>query len=166
MAIEILVLVLVLTAIIVLTLLATHPKQNARRLLHEFQLWTEQLKLKVSSQEVFKARILGIDCTAKKVLYVKKDMLNRQRVIIDLDDVTNCSYRKVYLKTPFTSDRKEVNMVVTEVLLEFDKKDLTTITIPFYHYSLDGYPDIKPLERKAKDWEVLIKKLITPTVIA
>ncbi len=147
--------------LILLGALMYGKKHSAKKLRKHFDKLAEQNSLLISSVETFRSRMVGIDCRNGKVLYLRCGAFKSQSTLIDLKTIIHCSYRKLYLQTPVNSNRKEVKLIVSDVLLEFDQEDLTIVSLPFYQHSMDGYSDITSIEQKARRWEVLVQKLIS-----
>jgi len=121
----------------------------------------EQLNLNIGSQEVFKLRMIGIDCVCRKVIYLRAELLKTRMQSINLDNVIHCTYRKIYLPLPDSNIHKDIPMVLSEIVLEFDTSELTTISVPFFHYLLDHHSAAEEAELKAKKWESMMRKILS-----
>ena len=138
----------------------TRRKRRARKLQRRFNSTATKLGLQISSQDQFGNRALGIDYQTNKLLFVKRAGLRIKSLIIDLDEIANCTYRKLYMKTPYKTANNKIKLLLTEILLEFDCKDHSTVAVPFFHYAKDRSPDTEQIEAKAKHWEKLVQKLL------
>jgi hypothetical protein len=138
----------------------TSRKRRAKKLQRHFDRTATKLGLQISSQEQFGNRALGIDYRTNKLLFVKRAGLRLKSLIIDLNEIANCTYRKLYMKTPYKTANNQIKLLLTDILLEFDRKDHSTIAVPLFHYTIDGFPDTQQIELKAKHWEQLVQKVL------
>ena len=121
--------------------------------------------LSFSSQEILRNKIIGLDGINRKFVVVNE---NEQSRVIDLDDVAKCFMEK-HMGTYSRTDEKSsgYEMFVKTVSLKFEfKKKREPETVIFYDILLNPEVEEKLMETKAKDWEIILSKMIIDPVKA
>lgn len=140
-------------------------KAKEQKFIDLFNKAGEKHGLSFSSQEVLHNKIIGLDGIHRKFVVVNENEISR---VISLDDVKKCSMQK-NLETYTRTDEKSsgYEMFVKSIFLQFDFKDKRQKeTIIFYDNLLQPYAEEKMMESKAKDWEIILSKMIIDPIIA
>jgi hypothetical protein len=140
-----------------------HKRKAMNQLLKHFsQLGTEN-NLSFSSQEVLKNCILGLDGVRRKALVVTREDDFFGSFIIDLEQVKNCTVKKIYgsINVGDLKNRK-LEQYLEKIVLHIDLHEKPPVEIVFYrHFDNHTYETIE-LEQKAKHWEIILSKMQTP----
>lgn len=140
-------------------------KAKEQKFINLFNKAGEDNGLSFSSQEVLSNKIIGLDGIHRKFVVVNENEVSR---VISLDDVKKCSMQK-NLETYTRADEKYsgYEMFVKSIFLQFDFKDKKPAeTIIFYDNLLQPHIEEKTMEAKAKDWEIILSKMIIDPVEA
>ena len=162
---------LVIIAVVVLLIMGfgfiSKRNRNAKeqRFINLFNKAGEENGLSFSSQEVLRNKIIGLDGLNRKFVVVNENEVSR---VISIDDVRKCSMQK-NLETYTRTDEKSsgYEMFVKSIFLQFDFKDKRpTETVIFYDNLLQPQAEEKQMEAKAKDWEIILSKMIIDPINA
>jgi hypothetical protein len=119
--------------------------------------------ISISGQEVLNDCVIGMDGINRKLLVVKRGDLHNYYnwYIIDLDEIINCSVKKTY-RSIMAGELK--GRTIEEYLEQIDlrlellnKKE--PVEIPFYRYTNHQGTQINQLDRKAKNWQIMLSKM-------
>lgn len=157
---------IILVAGVLFVRLDKKQKRKAMNQLHQrfSRLGTEN-DLRFSSQESFNDFLLGLDGVHRKLLVLKNlDETVFHSFIVDLNEVKSCSVRKSYgtinggeLKT------KKLEQYLEKIVLRFEFiNGNPPKEVPFYRHVDNHIYEVGELEQKAKDWEVMLSKMLTP----
>jgi hypothetical protein len=152
-------------AAICLLLINIHNKEKSiamNKLLKYFsQLGTEN-NLSFSSQEILKDSVLGLDGVHRKILVVTKEDGYFGSFIIDLNQVINCSVKKIY-GTIEVGDLKKhkLDQYLEKIVLHFEVNHKPSVEIVFYNHFENHIYEVLELEQKAKYWETILSKMQT-----
>lgn len=138
-------------------------KSKEQKFINLFNKAGEENGLSFSSQEVLRNKIIGLDGLNRKFVVVNENEVSR---VISIDDVRKCSMQK-NLETYTRTDEKSsgYEMFVKSIFLQFDFKDKRPAeTIVFYDNLLQPQAEEKQMEAKAKDWEIILSKMIIDPV--
>jgi len=115
--------------------------------------------LTFSSQNIFNGSVIGLDGVNRKMVILQKQ--GEDLTFIDLADIRSCSVKKNYrpiqageLKT------KKLHQYLQSIVLHFELYDKPALEIVFYKYPDNNILDIPALEKKAKQWEGMLSKII------
>jgi hypothetical protein len=139
-----------------------HKREAMNSLLKYFsQLGTEN-NLSFSSQEVLKDCIVGLDGIRRKILVVTREDGFFGSFIIDLNQVKNCTVKKIYgtIKASDLKSRK-LDQFLEKIILHFDLNK-TAVEIVFYRHFVNHIYEVPELEQKAKHWETILSKMQMP----
>ena len=162
---------LVIIAVVVLLIMGfgflNKRNRNAKeqKFINLFNKAGEENGLSFSSQEVLRNKIIGLDGINRKFVVVNENAVSR---VISIDDVRKCAMQK-NLETYTRTDEKSsgYEMFVKSIFLQFDFKDKRPAeTIIFYDNLLQPQAEEKQMEAKAKDWEIILSKMIIDPVDA
>jgi hypothetical protein len=153
-------------AAICLLLIGIHNKHKreamSKILKHFSQLGTEN-NLIFSSQELLKNCVLGLDGMNRKILVVTKEDNYYGSFIIDLNEVKNCTVKKIYgtIKVGDLKDH-ELEQYLEKIVLRFELHGKLPVEIVFYKNWDNHIYETQELEQKAKHWEAILSKMQKP----
>ncbi len=140
-----------------------HKREAMNNLLKHFsQLGTEN-GLNFSSQELLKNCILGLDGVHRKILVVTKEEDFTGSFIIDLNQVKNCTVKKIYgMINVGDLKNHKLDQYLEKIILHFELHGKPSVEIVFYkHFDNHVYETLE-LEQKARHWETILSKMQTP----
>lgn len=139
-----------------------HKRVDKHNYLH-LSKWGSAFNLSFSSYEILSNKIIGLDGIKRKLLVAEKNNGSGRPYIIELARVTAITVKKIYnsikagaLKT------KRVEEFLESILLQFEyanQKD--PIVVPFYERKLNENHDLRGLEKKARNWQMILSKIAT-----
>jgi hypothetical protein len=119
--------------------------------------------LSFSNQEILSNKIIGLDEKKRKLLVAEKNNELSPPYIIELAKVTAITVKKIYnsikageLKT------RGIKEFLESLLLQFqygNEKD--PIVLPFYERKINEIHDLPRLEKKARNWQMILSKVAT-----
>ena len=147
-------------------LIRINNKQNReamKKLLNHFSQCGTASGLVFSSQEVLKESIFGVDGIQRKVLVVNREEGQFSSFIIDLRQVKNCSVKKIYgtIQAGELNGNK-LDHFLEKIVLQFESEHSGAIEISFYKNSSDHVFETMDMEKKAKEWQVIFSKMLSP----
>jgi hypothetical protein len=155
---------LVLTPIVVIYLLDRKEKtRETRVLLQHFHKTASIHQLAISSQDVLRHGIIGLDGQHRTLLFVEQmDVFLLPPVLIHLDEVRSCMLVKnlhVGEENSFSPDKTGR---AREIYLHLDLYDRSPVQFLFYRQGENSRRSRLRLETKAAQWQALLSKLIVP----
>ena len=126
--------------------------------LHEL---SSRFSMSFSSHEVIGNKIIGVDGINRKLLVLEEADGRSNSYIIDLDEVRAISVKKIYngIKAGELKKRRIEEFLKT-IHLQFEFKNGNKDTAwPFYENEIDNIYDLRKLERKAKNWQMILSKM-------
>ena len=120
-----------------------------------------KFSLSFSSHEVLGNKIMGLDGINKKLLVLEQTDGQSHSYIIDLDEAKAISVKKIYSGINAGELKKRrIEEFLKTILLQFEfgngKED---IVFHFYESKVDNIYDVPGLERKIKNWQVILSKM-------
>ena len=96
------------------------------------------------------------------MLILKRTSDEYHSQVIDLNEVKDCSKRRVYHKIDISLGKREkYENYVEGIVLNFDiPLQLKPENITFYNSGVHGLLDLTEAEQKATEWETIIEKLL------
>lgn len=138
-----------------------HSKEKREKLLQRFSQLGSEYQLTYASQEIFKERIIGLDGVHRKLLVLEDKDGGQSHQIIHLEEVSNCSVKKVHAAISADAKQKNIDSPLQSIALQFDFKDKKpALLLPFYDSIANHVFEIAELEAKAKDWESILSKML------
>ncbi|MEP6728212.1 MAG: hypothetical protein ABJC98_20470 [Bacteroidota bacterium] len=118
--------------------------------------------LSFSSHEIVGGKMIGVDGVKRKLLILEKNNEINQINIISLDEVSAISVKTIYNSINSGELKKrKMHEFLKSILLQFDFKDAREkIGLPFYQNEINNTGDLPGLERKVKNWQVMLSKMI------
>jgi len=133
------------------------------QLLKRFRATGEKNNLSFSSQELLTDSILGLDGVGRKILILNKNQNGElEDVVINLDEIKNCSVRKIYgsIRVGELKKRK-LNEYLDRIVLHFEfANNKPPVEICFYKHVDHSIYNLSELEQKARHWELIINKML------
>lgn len=125
--------------------------------------WGFAFNLSFSSHEILSTKIIGLDGIKRKLLVAEKNNESGSPYIIELAKVIAITVKKIYnsIKAGALKTRR-MEEFLESVLLQFEyatEKD--PIVLPFYERNLNEIQDLRGLEKKARNWQMILSKIAT-----
>lgn len=161
----ILIAVLILLGTIVPTVLFTfisRRKQNKRlkTLIHSFSRSATGAGLNISSQELLKQKIIGLD-GIKGFVLVHEFAEDNTVIKINLSDVRSCIHQKEFDTVDVGTKKNPIlKQHLRAIGLKFNFRDNSSTFIAFYEAHINGIYEMQELTAKAKTWETMLSKLL------
>ena len=157
--------IVAIVGLIIWGLVSIHNRQTRKTvadLLGRFGDSAKKENLEITKREILGHVIIGLDDVRNKMMILKRTGDEYHKLVIDLNEVRDCSKQKVYHKIDISMGKKEkYENHVEMVVLGFDfpcqhKKE----NIIFYDSGVHGLRDLAEAEQKATEWESAIKKIV------
>ena len=139
-----------------------HRQKTASELLNHFSKLGTENKLSFSSQEILENCIIGLDGIQRKLLILKKiDKDEYDSILLDLNEVKNCSKRNIYTRVNIGTSKKErFENQLDKIVLDFDFIDnKQPVQILFFEPITNHVFAMSELEQKAKKWETILSQI-------
>lgn len=150
-------------------LVSIHNKEKKKKtiaLVAHFNQSGMENNFTFSCQEVLKNSIVGLDGLQRKLLILEygEDEVNKRFHIVDLNKVSNCSLQKTFSAAPSNDGRKSSDVYLEKIQLRFEYTNHNLpVEVVFYNNISNHIYEIPELEHKAKDWQSILNKLISPS---
>src|SRR5574338_463548 len=118
--------------------------------------------LSFSSQMSVGNKVIALDGIKKKLLVLDTSDETKQHFIIHLDRVKSITVKKNYCSIkPGDLNGKEFEEFLETIFLHFEYGDGTkTVDLPFYERGKNSFSDLIMLERNARNWQMILSKMI------
>ena len=141
-------------------------KKKQAVFLLQFSKLGSRYGMSFTSQEVLPQRIIGLDGILHKILVFETGGESIDWYLINLKEVKACMLKKIpssislsQLDFEQPEDRAEI------IVLEFSfKSSLQSVVLPFYERRHNAINEMAVLTQKAKDWEVMLSKMLTSDI--
>ena len=139
-----------------------HNVQQEAQLRTVFNRLRSLHNLSFTYQEILHNVILGLDILRRKVLIVEAHERRCDFRLIDLFQVGACNLKKIYRYASSGYFEKNISQENLDgVALQFDfKSETPPVTLAFYRNVVNNVHAMAELECKAKQWEVLVSKML------
>lgn len=117
--------------------------------------------LSFTSQELLHAKAIGVDGIHRKFLIVNEKM---EATVVALDEVKNCEVKKEFETLQYGDPKKpeyESHLATIELVFAFSNKK-NPVKVVFFNHLINRAAEAPNLEAKAKDWEIILSKMIAP----
>ena len=120
-----------------------------------------QHRLCFTSQEELLNIVIGLDGLQRKLLTAEENNGRYDWNIIDLDEVENCSVKKVYdsIKAGGLIRKWIVEYLRTVALRFHFKNDKPSFDLIFYENTVNNIYEMSELESKARKWQAMLSKM-------
>jgi len=152
----------------ILGLVSIHNRQARKmtgNLVERLGIAAEKENFKFSKTEILGSDIIGLDDSCNKLMILKRTGDEYHTLIIDLNEVRDCSKKKLYHKVDISMGKRErFEHHVEQIVLNFDiplqhKQE----NIIFYDSGIHGLRDLTEAGQKADEWETRIRKILLHT---
>lgn len=138
-------------------------RKEQHQLMHQLSEAGSANSLSFSSQEILRRNIIGVDGLHRKLLVVTvMDDGRCDGVVIHLDQVKNCCVKKHY--GPINADDMHLKRLedhLQRVVLQFElNTGEPPIAVTFYDQADNPVHECGELERRARDWETILSKML------
>jgi hypothetical protein len=123
--------------------------------------WGSAFNLSFSSHEILSDKIIGLDGIKRKILVAEKNNESGRPYIIELAKVTAITVKKIYnsIKAGALKTRR-IEEFLESILLQFEyANEKDPIVLPFYERKLNEIQDLRGLETKARNWQMILSKI-------
>ncbi len=116
--------------------------------------------LRFTGQVLLKNYMMGLDGQNRKLLLLGGiDDRTYRETLIELDNVKAVYYEKQFLTNDNTPG--ETDPFIAKIILKFHfKENLPSVIIPFYNNEINDVLSIKKMDKKARHWQVMLKKML------
>lgn len=153
-------------AAICLLLIRIHNKDNREimnNILKHFSQLGAENTLNFSSQELLYHCVLGLDGINRKILVVTREDAFYSSLIINLNEVKNCTVKKIFATIKVGDLKKhKLEQYLEKIVLHFELHGKPSVEIVFYQNSNNHIYESLELEQKAKHWEAILSKMQKP----
>lgn len=120
-----------------------------------------KFNMSFSSHQVLGNKIMGLDGISKKLLILEQIDNQARSYIIDLDEATAISVKKIYSSIKGGELKKRtIDEFLETILLQFEfGNGNEDVALPFYESKIDSIYDLPGLERKIKNWQMILSKM-------
>lgn len=163
------VIIIGIVALTLFILVSIHNKEKKKKknaLVSYFNHYGMTNNFAFSCQEILKNCIIGVDGLQRKLMILEYgENENHKNVhIIDLNKVKNCGFQKIFSAAAETERGKTSEVYLEKMQLKFDYLNHNLpVQIVFYDHISNHIYEIAELEQKAKDWQNILNKIITPS---
>jgi hypothetical protein len=119
-------------------------------------------KLHFSNFDEVGSNIIAIDSTKRKLLYVNNSPVTSSCLIIDLNDLKECTIRKSYdsINAGDLNKRKMSHFLKNIFLNLRFRNGSPSVTLPLYEAQKNYGENVEQLETKAKKWSAILTNLL------
>jgi hypothetical protein len=119
-----------------------------------------KFNLSFSSYLVLSNKIIALDGIKKRLLVLDVNRDKHQPYIIELNKMETITVKKTYGSIRAGQLKKKgIDDFLESIDLQFSSKN-ETIVLPFYSYETDDPAQLPTLESNAKNWQVILSKMI------
>jgi len=154
--------VIISISLILVSINNKQRKKTSTELLNHFSKLGTENNLSFSSQEILENCIIGLDGIQRKLLILKKiDKDEYDSILLDLNEVKNCSKRNIYTRVNIGTNKKErFENHLDKIVLDFDFIDnRQPVQILFFEPITNHIFAMSELEQKAKKWETILSQI-------
>lgn len=159
----ILISVIVSICLILVSINNKHRQKTTTALVTQFNKLGTENNLSFSSQEILETCIIGLDGIKRKLLILNKiDKDKYEPLLLNLDEVKNCSKKKIYRSVNIgTRKKKKFENQIDRIVLEFDFIDhRQPVHVLFFEPFTNHILTMSDLEQKAKNWETMLSQIL------
>ncbi|TCJ17045.1 hypothetical protein EPD60_06965 [Flaviaesturariibacter flavus] len=126
-----------------------------KQLLYRFTESAARRMLLLSSQEILRDTVIGLDARNRRLLVVDSG-----EQLIALDDIRECTVKKEYAPIrPGALSGRRLDAFLRRISLRLEFKSRPGCEIVFYNVKADGR-DAVPFEKRARRWAESIRQLL------
>lgn len=117
-------------------------------------------QLSIKEPEVIKRKIIGIDEASRTLLFVNKQVVGKEPLVVDLKKMTSCRVFRKAEKTSLHGNEQEESVYRIDIILYSFHTPPEEIVVNFFDVNTDNPFDAYPMHEKAMEWQKRISKLI------
>jgi hypothetical protein len=127
-----------------------------------FKGLAKRCKICFSKHDEFGSKFIGLDVLKRKLFYVEQNHEKPTCIVIDVSEVEKCILKKQYesIDAGGLKKRKLHDYLATIFLQLSFKHQSKLVHLPFFEKNKDKNLDVEELEKKAKEWEIAVSKLL------
>lgn len=160
-----LIIILIIIIIPLILILMHHKtlKKQEEQMLVLFSRLGSLYYLSFTSQEILHNKIIGLDGLRRKILIIEDHNHRYDFRFIDLYEVSACKVKKIYNDINAAGFKEnKLEEYLNAIALEFDfKNGSTPVALEFYKGITHNVYEKSELETKAKQWEVMLSKMLS-----
>lgn len=140
-------------------------KERTKNLLRRFHQAGADHGMVFSGQEILHNSIIGVDGVRQQLLII--DFINNNAsTVLSLANVEKCGVKKEYEYKDFGNGKKpDLEKELRTIAIEFNlKQTAAPFMLTFYDNRVNSIYEMAALDTKAKDWQLLLSKLISRPV--
>lgn len=162
MSIPVIAAIIIIALIAICLLLVAMNNQQAKKknaaLFQQFNRACAEYNINCTGQELLKNGLLGLDVPQQKLLLATIDQQALKLQCIDFKRLKSCSCKRSYGQAGAENNKEQW---LQSVALVFCFKDgAEPCSFNFYDHTIHHIYELSELEQKARDWEVLVTKMI------
>ena len=148
---------------LVVSLDKKQKRSAMNQLLFAFHKAGSEHNLTFSSQEMLNDSIIGLDGVRRKLLVLERTAHGVfNSFVIDLNEVKSCLVKKEYGTTGGNQEGARPEQYLQTITLHFKLADEPPADVFFYKHFENNIYQMAELESKAKHWEAILTKMVTP----
>lgn len=154
---------IIIISLILVSVNNKHRQKTTAALLTQFSRLGTEKNLSFSTQEILENCIIGLDEIKRKLLILNKiDKDKYEPLLLNLDEVKNCSKMKVYRSVNMgTKKKKKFENQLDKIVLVFDFIDnRQPVHVVFFEPFADHILTMSDLEQKAQNWETILSQIV------
>ena len=123
-----------------------------------------RFNLSFSSHLVLHNKLMALDGLNRMLLVLETNNQLKQPYIIDLNKINAVSIKKIYGSIgPGALRYKKMDEFLRRIDLQFEYRDKNEFAVlVFYDSETDNRSDLPRVERNAKNWQMILSKLVVP----
>lgn len=153
--------IIVLPIPLVILIDKRHKRKLLKSILAEFRSASSREGLFLSSQEVLRNAVIGLDGLQRKLLIVERNSdESYQSLLIDLSEVQRCTVERTF-RSVSRGDSAPPDKSIESVSLRFILAQIIPASVLFYNHVEEPAHNAPELEAKASHWQVMLSKLLS-----
>lgn len=142
-----------------------HLKKVKDKLISSLSHAGTKHELSFTSQELLRDKVIGVDGIHRKFVVVNEQ---EECIIVNLEEVKNCRFQKNYGQVHYGegANRHVENRLATISLLFEHERNNKIVQVHFYDHTVHSFSEADALEAKARDWEVILSKMMSSPQMA
>ena len=138
-----------------------HERKQKEKFLNRFKEAGFKHHLSLSSQEILRNKIIGLDGLKRTLLIFELAPVERA-TCINMADVKNCTVAKEYESVNIGTEKKnKIEKHLTSIAIQFDLiNSPDPVSVSFYDSRFHSVYEMAESETKVKHWVSLLSKMI------
>lgn len=161
---SLIIILLIITVVFVFKLVnKIHTKKIKDKLVSSLSHAGTKHGLSFTSQELLRDKVIGVDGINRKFVVVNEKDAD---ILVDLQEVKSCHLQKSHGQVQYgnpMNGHTENRLATIGLLFEYENKKI--IPVHFYDHTVHSFSEANALEAKARDWEVILSKLISAPLL-